>query len=102
MEVNGIVYKTKAFVATKLTTDFEEPSFGVIGEIYVVGSSIYFYVQEMETMEYNEHYCVYVICTTQHFELVNLDSIKSYLPLSSHKLAAFPGSLCTIPKFKIV
>ena len=102
VEFDGVEYKKQALVAIKPTTDFEEPSFGLIKEIYAAGSTLYFYIQEMETEDYSEHYCVYVITNTQNFRLISIDSIVSYLPLSTHKLAAFPGYLCTIPKFKII
>jgi hypothetical protein len=52
VEINGSTYKTQVLVAIKPSTPSEEPLFGLILEIYVVGSSIHFYMQEMETMEY--------------------------------------------------
>lgn len=102
VEVSGITYKRAVAVALKPTIDFQEPSFGQIQEIYVAGSSTYFYIKELETKEYNEHYCVYVTNNKRTFRLVNLQSISSYLPLSLHKLVAFPCCLCLVPKFLIV
>ncbi len=102
VQVNGITYKTKAVVALTPSTDFEEPGFGQIQEIYIAGSSVYLYVEELDTEEFNEHYCMYVTSATQTFKLVNLQSTASYLPLSPYKIAAFPSALCIIPKFIIV
>ena len=58
LTLNGVTYKTKAAVALKPIMDFEDPRFGQIIEVYVAGSSVYFYVQELDTEEFNEHYCV--------------------------------------------
>ena len=49
MEVNGVTYKKQALLATRPASDFEDPSFGQIKEIYVAGISVYFYMQEMKT-----------------------------------------------------
>lgn len=100
VEVNGVTYKIGVVLATKPATGFEEePSFGQIKEIYVVESSVYFYLQALDTLEYSQHYCTYITATTLTFSLVKLQSIASYLPLSPYSLSKFPGRLCLAPKF---
>ena len=88
VKVNGIMYKTKAVSATKPAIDYEEPSFGQIREIYVVNSSVYFYVQALDTLDYSEHYCVYITAKTLTYNLVPLQSVASYLPLSPYTFTA--------------
>lgn len=92
----------KAVVSLKPSTDFEDPKFGQIQEIYVAGSSVYFHVKELDTKEFNEHFCMYITSATQTFKLIDLQSTASYLPLSPYKIATFPSTLCIIPKFIIV
>ena len=102
VEMNGITYKAQALVAIHPAKDNEEPLFGLIKEIFVAGHCVHFYLQELKTREYDEHFCVYVLSPTASFKLMNYESISSHLPLSSHKLEAFPGHLCAIPKFIII
>ena len=97
--MTGVTYKTKAVVATKPAIDFGQPSFGQIREIYVVKSSVYLYIQALDILDYSEHYCTFVTTGSLTFELVQLKSIASYLPLSPHSLSAYPGHLCLTPKF---
>ena len=49
--MSGVKYKVDAVVAIKPATEFEEPTFGKIKEIYVVQSSVYFYIQSLDTLE---------------------------------------------------
>ena len=72
VEMSGVKYKVDAVVAIKPATEFEEPTFGKIKEIYVVQSSVYFYIQSLDTLEYSEHYFTYVTTSTLTFTMVSI------------------------------
>ncbi len=101
VKIRGIEYKIQAVLATKPAIDFEEPTFGQIKEIYVVESSVYFYIRELDILEYSEHYSAYVTAISLTQNMVKLTSIASYLPLSPYALTLYPGRLYLVPKFVI-
>ena len=78
----------------------KEPLFGKVEDVFVVDSvHVYFYMTMLETLEYNSHFCTFIVKPKNTHEMYSLNHCQSYLPLNTHKSASFSGCYCVVPKF---
>ena len=68
----------------------EFPIFGKLTDIYMVNSSVSFYVQVLDTLQFNHHFHCYVIKPSSEMLIVKHSELHSFLP---HHVRTIPG--CT-------
>jgi len=97
--VHGVTYKKPGVMVVSPATTYEDPTFGQIEKVFVVNcSDVYFYVQIMDTHEYNPHFSAYIARDTPSW-LIAYHQFVSYLPLHMHTISSISPAICIVPIF---
>ena len=100
VKVNGTIYKKHGIIILPEKVK-EDLTFGKIHDITLKDSSVWFFLQVYNTVEFCEHYNAYIISETEQSCVLPLKESLSYLCFHANYIHSFTNCLAVVLRYLV-